>query len=690
MGRLPIDFGQRAAASKGLRVLRVSSWCTSAVLSSEVHRLNFLAIVPKVEKARKAKLLLACCVLPACATRCGMGWSSQGHKPTSPEGRCPMASHGSDAAMAMTSSALSLYEQSRPPETLAGLPRQPLSMILSYLQQPLGECHKRRPHNCDGIALLLTNRRFAYAILPMFRVPKQVCRSINQFDQGSGGWKCIVERVRFVPLPIIDPRTLLDRLNTRRIRRRIKWVHERRNKGSTDDEEFVGAICYQRGRTVEELAYEEWAVIRLTYDGSENDSDHNGSSQWRIWPAHLELLRFSPSEVIENNAEIQSPQTGKLPQAMQRFNASLKLKLKSSRVTDATSRGKGITLLASYPRSGNTLLRTLLEKVLSQVTGSDTRPDRTLSKSLAVDHDLVGEGLIGLPDSAVGTKPKPTSLRSTYQCAYDPGVDVVKTHFPERKGWKQLRGRKVLLLVRNPYDSIDSYWNLCCTNTHTRTLEESVYEQYATKFDRLARHEIKIWCDFHFYWMDLCISEGVPLLIVRYEDLVLDTEGELSRIMRFLHDKDALDPYWSWRVRHAIGKNGQSGVSNTSNLGSYKPRSSGGGLKSIGKSIRKERYSSSTLRHMHEVASSLRTERRDKETCLRQFGYDIEEQGFPLNFEKPPPLPVVHTKRRGNGSITINKTLGIRRDDDEFGRKMTFWRRGETKNDTKPFPTVPR
>ncbi|EJK54022.1 hypothetical protein THAOC_26431 [Thalassiosira oceanica] len=581
--------------------------------------------------------------------------------------------------------------------TLAGLPRQPLSLILSYLQQPLDECHKRRPHNCDGIALLLTSRRFAYAILPMFRVPKHVCRSINQFDQDSGGWKCIVERLRFVPLPIIDPRTLLDRLNTRRIRRRIKWVHERQNC-STDDE-FVDAICFQRGRTVEELAYEEWAVSRLTYDDeSENDNDHNGSAQWRIWPAHLELLRFSLSEGVESNPEVQSQQTGKLPQAVSRFSASLKLKLKSNLVTDAAPHGarKGITLLASYPRSGNTLLRTLLEKVLSQVTGSDTRPDRTLSKSLALDHDLVGEGLIGLPDNAVGIKPKRTSIRSTYQCAYEPGVDVVKTHFPERKGWKQLCGRKVLLLVRNPYDAIDSYWNLCCTNTHTRTLEESVYEQYATKFDRLARHEIKIWCDFHFYWTDLCEREGVPLLIVRYEDLVLDTEGELSRIMRFLHDKDALDPFWSWRVRHAvgkshaIGKNEQSGVSNTSSLGSYKPRSSGGGLKSIGKSIRRGRYSSSTLRHMHEVASALRTERREKETCLRQFGYDIEEQSFPLNFAKPPPLPVFHTRRRGNGSVTINKTLEIRRDDDEFGRKMTFWRRGETENDTKPFPTVPR
>lgn len=36
----------------------------------------------------------------------------------------------------------------------------------------------------------------------------------------------------------------------------------------------------------------------------------------------------------------------------------------------------------SYPRSGNSLLRKLLERVTGVVTGSDTRPDRVLSRAL--------------------------------------------------------------------------------------------------------------------------------------------------------------------------------------------------------------------------------------------------------------------------------------------------------------------
>lgn len=39
-------------------------------------------------------------------------------------------------------------------------------------------------------------------------------------------------------------------------------------------------------------------------------------------------------------------------------------------------------ILVSYPRSGNSLLRKLLERVTGVVTGSDTRPDRVLSRAL--------------------------------------------------------------------------------------------------------------------------------------------------------------------------------------------------------------------------------------------------------------------------------------------------------------------
>ncbi len=57
----------------------------------------------------------------------------------------------------------------------------------------------------------------------------------------------------------------------------------------------------------------------------------------------------------------------------------------------------GITLLVSYPHSGNTLLRSLLECITDIATLLDTCPDRALSQAFAEKHDLVGEGLCRPP-----------------------------------------------------------------------------------------------------------------------------------------------------------------------------------------------------------------------------------------------------------------------------------------------------
>lgn len=50
--------------------------------------------------------------------------------------------------------------------------------------------------------------------------------------------------------------------------------------------------------------------------------------------------------------------------------------------------------LASYPRSGNTLLRAYLEKIMGLATGSDGDISRKLIKDL-FERGFVGEGLAG-------------------------------------------------------------------------------------------------------------------------------------------------------------------------------------------------------------------------------------------------------------------------------------------------------
>jgi Sulfotransferase domain len=105
--------------------------------------------------------------------------------------------------------------------------------------------------------------------------------------------------------------------------------------------------------------------------------------------------------------------------------------------------------LVSYPRSGNTYLRKALEETTGFLTGSDSRPNRTLTSYL-LRFGFIGEGIC------------------------DESVIVVKSHFPERLGYVQFETQKIILLVRNPFDAIESYFHMGMTNTHNKSLTAEV------------------------------------------------------------------------------------------------------------------------------------------------------------------------------------------------------------------------
>lgn len=106
-------------------------------------------------------------------------------------------------------------------------------------------------------------------------------------------------------------------------------------------------------------------------------------------------------------------------------------------------------LLVSYPRSGNSFCRMSLEQSMGVVTGSDSRPNRTLSASL-LRSGFRGEGIV------------------------DDSVWLVKSHYPERPGYLRFRAHRAVLLVRNPFDAIESYFHMGFTNTHDKRLAKEV------------------------------------------------------------------------------------------------------------------------------------------------------------------------------------------------------------------------
>ena len=143
-------------------------------------------------------------------------------------------------------------------------------------------------------------------------------------------------------------------------------------------------------------------------------------------------------------------------------------------------------VLASYPRSGNSMARRLLEEMTGIFTGSDTRPKRAMAEMLR-DYGLAGESVTN---------------RSVW---------AIKSHFPERYGWRKFRVQRAILLVRHPINAIDSYFNMQLSASHTLSLCESEFERFASVWQDHIEMETRVWKRFHEYWL----SRKIPILIVR-------------------------------------------------------------------------------------------------------------------------------------------------------------------------------
>ncbi|TDH73416.1 hypothetical protein CCR75_009237 [Bremia lactucae] len=283
--------------------------------------------------------------------------------------------------------------------------------------------------------------------------------------------------------------------------------------------------------------------------------------------------------------------------------------------------------IVSYPRCGNSLMRGLLEDITGVYTGCDTRPDRSLSKDLQ-QYGMKGEGVV------------------------DDSVWFVKTHFPERVGYKEFSAKKAILVVRNPWDAIDSYFNMTLTNTHNKSLHESQYQRFADRWDNMLRNEIDVWMKFYRYWTT---KVEIPIIVVRYEDLMVHRAETLRRVFLFLTDSKTLEgTEWEKRIQNVMATGGQK-------TGPYKPRSG-----KIGGSF--GHYSREQFRNILKTAN----------LPLRGFGYDPETQNFP-NEILLPKRQVKPGKEGAKLLISIDHAMEIRKKNDTFGRRSTYFRRALTK-----------
>ncbi|CAN0043536.1 unnamed protein product, partial [Choristocarpus tenellus] len=62
------------------------------------------------------------------------------------------------------------------------------------------------------------------------------------------------------------------------------------------------------------------------------------------------------------------------------------------------------------------------------------------------------------------------------------------------------------------------------------SLHDSVYQEFNEVWDGMVRNEIGVWERFNRYWL----SVDVPVMVVRYEDLVWHAPHVLKRLLCFL------------------------------------------------------------------------------------------------------------------------------------------------------------
>ncbi|XP_068623422.1 WSCD family member AAEL009094 [Battus philenor] len=160
--------------------------------------------------------------------------------------------------------------------------------------------------------------------------------------------------------------------------------------------------------------------------------------------------------------------------------------------------------LVSYPGSGNTWLRYLLQQVTGIVTGS-----------IYMDYGL---RVHGFPAENVT----------------DGTVLVVKTH--EAPPLETDKFKSAILLIRNPRDAILADFNRLHKG-HIGTAPKSAFkkrsrEHRRTDWSTYVSSQLKAWESLHNLWLTKFPG---PIYMVFYETLLQETKNTLQGILNFLN-----------------------------------------------------------------------------------------------------------------------------------------------------------
>ena len=155
--------------------------------------------------------------------------------------------------------------------------------------------------------------------------------------------------------------------------------------------------------------------------------------------------------------------------------------------------------LISYPGSGNTWTRYLLEAATGVFTGSVFN-DKTIFKA---GH--YGEMADFMDGTTILQK---THHRAVYTKFYD------KKDLSWRKNQINIFGGRAVLVIRNPYEAILSYWNFKKTQSHTKTVASKSLN--SAEFRKFVRVGASRWLEIIQDWLLFSTELYVVLYEVRF------------------------------------------------------------------------------------------------------------------------------------------------------------------------------
>jgi hypothetical protein len=197
--------------------------------------------------------------------------------------------------------------------------------------------------------------------------------------------------------------------------------------------------------------------------------------------------------------------------------------------------------LASYPKSGNTWLRILLAHI---------RAGGEADINMLAQYGLTGAFSRIVFDQYCGFKSSnlPVAVYESLRpqiprilAAHVPTPLVLKVH----DAWQlTVKGEPLfpheistgaIYVIRNVLDiapSAADHWNVDCDTAVSRMCDpDFALLADPTQLAPGLRQFMGSWSNHVASWID---RSGLPLLIVRYEDLIADTAAELARVLAFL------------------------------------------------------------------------------------------------------------------------------------------------------------